>query len=154
MVRDVICDCDGCENIHLLSIKAVLHCGEVLVWKVRKFKELSGTSVMTAHRLMKNHVPVKEYILVAEEFDRAWGGMPGQEGTPLVEECEGIGKVNVAYYVPDFDLLAPPAATNRLRQARTMAVMMLFLLRRKLGLLPKREFHSLANLGPVAAKSA
>ena len=56
---------------------------------------------------MKNHVPVKEYILVTEEFDRASGGMPGQKGTPLVEECEGIGKVNVTYYVPDSDLLAP-----------------------------------------------
>ena len=154
MIRDVICECDGCENIHILSIKAVLHCGEVLVRKVRRFEELAGTSVITAHRLMKNHVPLKEYILVTEQFDRASGGMPGQKGTPLVEECEGIGKVNVVYYAPDPNLLAPPAATNRLRQVKMVASIMLFLLLRKLRLAPKREFHSLAKLGPAFPKGA
>jgi uncharacterized protein DUF2652 len=132
----------------MLTIKAVVHCGEVLVHKVRRFEELSGTSVIVAHRLMKNHVPIKEYILVSDAFCRASGGMPGQPGTRLVEDCEGIGQVDVVYYTPDSNLVGPTATPNLRRRIKVTMAMMLFLTRRKLGLVPKRRLHHLPGLLP------
>jgi class 3 adenylate cyclase len=153
MSRDVRCNCGACESIHTLSIKGVLHCGEVVLRKVRRFEELSGTSVITAHRLMKNHVPLTEYILATEEFAQVSGGLPGQTGTPLVEDCEGIGRVNVVYYAPDPTIMAPPVPRNLGRQMKMMATMMVFLVRHKLGLLPAREFHNLSAASDSPAKS-
>jgi class 3 adenylate cyclase len=148
LAQSVLCNCGACQNVHMLSIKAVLHCGEVLLHKVRRFDELSGTSVIVAHRLMKNHVPIKEYILVSDAFCRASGGMPGQPGTPLVEDCEGIGQVDVVYYTPDPNLVGPVAELNLWRRIKVTMAMMLFLIRRKLGLVPRRRFHHLPGLLP------
>ena len=154
MVKDVMCDCGACSAVGGLSIKAVLHCGEVTLRKVRKFEELSGMSVITAHRLMKNHVPVKEYILVTDTFNKIAGGMPGQAGTPLVEDCEGVGPVGVVYYVPDRSITAQSAAADRWRQMKTMAKVMAFLTRRKLGLNKPRKFHHLLELNIPIRESA
>jgi class 3 adenylate cyclase len=147
MHEDVVCTCNACTNIVHLTIKCVVHCGEVTMRKFRKFEELSGMCVITAHRLMKNSVPVKEYILVTETFDRAAGGMPGQTGTPLVEHCEGVGEVKVVYYTPDRTLQTQPVAVNRWRQIRMMAGTVVFLAARKLGLRKERSFHGLEGIG-------
>lgn len=146
MQRDVMCDCGACVAVGDLSIKAVLHCGEVTIRQFRRFEELTGMPVITAHRLMKNSVPVKEYLLTTEVFNKAAGGMPGQQGTPLVEDCEGVGKVNTVYYIPDRTLKPEPAAPNRWRQMKFMARMMAFFTRRRLGLTKNRKFSSLEAL--------
>ncbi len=146
MIRDIVCDCGGCTAIVDLSIKAVLHCGEVTVRKFRRFEELSGMSVITAHRLMKNSVPLKEYMLATEAFDRIAGGRPSRPGVPLVEACEGVGPVKVVYYAPDPNIRPAPAAVNRWRQMKLMGSVMTFLGMRRLGLLKQRKYHSLVGL--------
>jgi uncharacterized protein DUF2652 len=147
MIQTVICDCGGCEQIPGLTIKAVLHCGEINRRKFRKVEELSGMPVITAHRLMKNSVPVKEYLLVTDEFNRMAGGMPGQSGTPLVEDCEGVGPVKVVYYTPDRSAQRPPVETNLWRKMKIIANVMRFLALRKLGFMKERKFHNLEKLG-------
>jgi len=151
MIQYVKCDCGGCEQLPNLSIKAVLHCGEINRRKFRKVEELSGMSVITAHRLMKNSVPVKEYLLVTDEFKRVAGGMPGQAGTPLVEDCEGVGPVKVVYYLPDRSAQRPPVETSLWREMKFMAKIMKLLTLRKLGFMKGRRFHNLEKLGTAAA---
>lgn len=154
MVKDVICGCGGCTEIGDLTIKAVLHCGEVTLRKFRRFEELSGVSVITAHRLMKNNVPIKEYMLVTDAFNRIAGGMPGRAGTPLVEEYDGVGQVSVVYYTPDRSVQPPAAIANRWRQIKMIGRVMTFLGMRRLGLLKQRKFHSLASLDiPIQEKA-
>lgn len=146
MVKDAICECGGCGQIGDLTIKAVLHCGEVTLRKFRRFNELSGMSVITAHRLLKNHVPLKEYLLVTDAFTRIAGGIPGRAGTPLVEECAGVGQVDCVYYEPDRSVQLPAVAANRWRQFKLVGRVMTFLGMRRLGLLKQRKYHSLAAL--------
>lgn len=143
MIRDVICECDACEAIVDLTIKAVLHHGEVQQRRFHRFNKISGVPVIEAHRLLKNSVPVKEYLLCSASFDAVSGGVKGQTGKALVEHCEGIGDFNVVYYVPDSACVMKPAAVDRWRQLKFMARMSSFLIQRQLGL-KKRRFHNLA----------
>jgi len=65
--RDLIacdsCMCDACRNIEKLKLKVVLHSGEVALKQIRQFEELAGEEVILVHRLLKNTIPSKEYIL-------------------------------------------------------------------------------------------
>jgi len=65
---DGLCTCDACTEVVHLRIKAVVNFGKVLVRRVRKFEELSGTPVIIAHRLLKNAVPLDEYVRVPRLF--------------------------------------------------------------------------------------
>lgn len=142
MIRDVVCDCEACTAIVDLSIKAVLHHGEVQQRRIHGFNKVSGLPVIEAHRLLKNKVPVKEYLLCSSAFDAVSGGLDGHEGTALVEHCEGIGDFSVVYYVPDESSRTQPAAADHWRRLRFMARMASFLMQRRLGL-KKRRFHNL-----------
>lgn len=143
MIRDVSCECEACKAVVDLSMKAVLHHGEVQLRRIHKFTKISGMSVIEAHRLLKNNVPVKEYLLCSVAFDEVSGGLEGQTGTALVEHCEGIGEFNVVYYVPDHASATEPAAEDRWRQLKFALRISSFLIQRRLGL-KKRRFHNLA----------
>lgn len=58
------CSCDACSNITALALKAFVHVGEIAIKQVRQFEELAGEPVILLHRLMKNHVPLREYVLL------------------------------------------------------------------------------------------
>ena len=60
------CNCDACSNITALNLKALVHVGEVAIKQVRQFDELAGEPVILLHRLMKNTVPSREYVLLTQ----------------------------------------------------------------------------------------
>ena len=61
---------------------------------MRQFEELAGEEVILIHRLLKNHVPSREYVLMTEPVKRAIGdAVP--ESSPLREEIEGLDPVTV-----------------------------------------------------------
>jgi class 3 adenylate cyclase len=95
-----VCVCDACAHLEQLRIKALVHVGDVLFKQVRQFEELAGEPVIVAHRLLKNSVKLEQYVLVTEEFDRLAGGLPGLEGAPMSEDCDGIGAVRTVVYDP------------------------------------------------------
>lgn len=86
------CECDACANIQQLSLKALLHVGEIAIRQWRQFTELAGEPVILIHRLLKNHVPVRDYLLMTDAFLRL-GGL--EHGHLLVEQVEGLGAVQV-----------------------------------------------------------
>jgi class 3 adenylate cyclase len=94
------CPCDACTNISQLKLKAILHHGEVAFKRIRQFEELAGQDVILAHRLLKNAIPSKEYILMTREFYRLSGGLPNQKPEVRVEYAEGIGKTDIMVYYP------------------------------------------------------
>ncbi len=85
---DGLCNCTGCTEVVHLNIKAVLNFGSIVVKQVRQFEEISGTPVIIAHRLLKNSVPLEEYVLLAEDFERALCGTP-PGGIHITEHCQG-----------------------------------------------------------------
>lgn len=71
------CECDACANISQLTLKAFLHVGEIAIRQWRQFTELAGEPLILIHRLLKNRVPVREYLLMTDAFVRTGGLEPG-----------------------------------------------------------------------------
>src|ERR1700732_1737069 len=64
--RDISCECASCEQLDKLSLKFVVHQGEVAEQKVKRHVELAGVDVILVHRMLKNSVPVLEYVLMTD----------------------------------------------------------------------------------------
>ena len=54
--RRTTCECNACRAIPTLDLKFFVHHGDYIVQTVSGIKELVGSDVNLAHRLMKNHV--------------------------------------------------------------------------------------------------
>jgi hypothetical protein len=102
------CGCDACQGIDRLRLKLLLHLGEIAVKQVRQFTELAGRPLILVHRLLKNGVPSREYILMSEEFLAA--APPLRHLAWLDEEVDGVGPARIGY------LLATPEALASLPQ--------------------------------------
>lgn len=81
------CDCDACANISRLSLKALLHVGEIVIRQWRQHTEIAGEPVILIHRLLKNTVPAREYILYTEAFAQLAGS---EAGVAMEEPIEGL----------------------------------------------------------------
>lgn len=93
------CGCDACANISRLCLKAFVHRGEIAIKRVLRFEELAGEPVILVHRLMKNHVPSREYVLLSAEAGRHAGLAPGI-GTTHRESFEGMGEIDLLLLSP------------------------------------------------------
>jgi len=67
---NTLCVCDGCQQAGNLKIKLVGHLGEAAVQRVKNLTELAGVDVIIVHRMLKNDVPVTEYMLMTEPVHR------------------------------------------------------------------------------------
>ena len=72
--------------------------GTVAFVKVRQFEELVGGDVVLIHRLLKNSIEAREYILMTEPFYRLAGELHGCTGISKLEHCEGIGSTDVRVF--------------------------------------------------------
>ena len=106
LVAERMCSCDACMQSGQLTLKFVAHAGEVAIQKVKRLTELAGVDVILVHRLLKNSVPVAEYVLMSEEVNRALDAA-GVAGDPaeIEEELEGLGRFRTFYL--ELDGLAP-----------------------------------------------
>ncbi|OOK82898.1 hypothetical protein BZL30_1292 [Mycobacterium kansasii] len=64
--KDIACDCKSCSQLGNLSLKFVTHEGDVAEQKVKRRVELAGFDVILVHRMLKNLVPVPEYVLMTD----------------------------------------------------------------------------------------
>jgi Protein of unknown function (DUF2652) len=91
------CSCDACANINDLGLKAFVHVGEVALKQVRQFEELAGENVILIHRLLKNQVPAREYVLLSETaYEPLRETLP--DATALRDEIDGESVLT--YWVP------------------------------------------------------
>jgi hypothetical protein len=51
-----------------LSLKLILHYGDITVYDVKGFKKLYGEAIVEAHQLLKNGNGISEYILVTKHY--------------------------------------------------------------------------------------
>lgn len=97
LAANTLCPCDGCVQAGRLRIKVVGHLGEVAVRKVKHLTELAGVDVIVVHRLLKNPVPVAEYLLMTEPFFRRIEAVAAPLARPLEIEIEDIGPTPTWY---------------------------------------------------------
>ena len=94
------CTCEACGGVERLQLKAFVHAGEIAVKPVRQFQELAGENVILVHRLLKNHVPRREYVLMTEVV-RAAAELDPALPQSHREDLEGIGDTQLWLLAPD-----------------------------------------------------
>ena len=94
------CSCDACTNVLNLRLKAFMHCGEIAIKQLRGFTELAGEDVILLHRLLKNDVDSREYVLLTDAVCALWPEA-GAIGHAASVVCDGVGKAGVRVIPPD-----------------------------------------------------
>jgi hypothetical protein len=117
-----LCPCAGCKEAADLTLKFVAHVGEVATQTIRHRLKLVGIDVILVHRLLKNPVPVPEYVLITDDLRRTGSSTFPDPMHEIAPELEGIGPVR-AFYVDvaglDGAATPSPAPTWRGRLGRT-----------------------------------
>lgn len=97
LTADSVCNCESCGQISNLKLKFVAHNGEIALQKVKRNVELAGVDVILVHRMLKNDVPLKEYVLMTDELKSGLPEALRSASTPLQHDFEGIGEVQTHY---------------------------------------------------------
>lgn len=104
------CDCGSCGQVANLSLKFVAHQGEVAEQKVKRRTELAGIDVILVHRMLKNQVPVAEYVLMTDAVAQCLDDPVRQDCTELIHEFEGLGSLPTYYLGLDRSVVQPQVA--------------------------------------------
>lgn len=99
-LRDILalttCPCQACVRAPDLSLKLIAHHGTYTRQRIGGVNQVHGADVIVPHRLAKNHVPSREYILacppVMERLDGRTAGFTWHE-----EDVADFGVIRVAY---------------------------------------------------------
>lgn len=110
LAANTLCPCDGCQQAGKLRLKLVGHVGDVAVRKIRRMTELAGVDVIIVHRMLKNAVPVPEYLLMTEPFFRRVGSQAAATARPVDLEIEDVGPTE-AWYVDLAEVKPAPVAS-------------------------------------------
>ncbi|HEX8011377.1 MAG TPA: DUF2652 domain-containing protein [Casimicrobiaceae bacterium] len=94
---NTLCVCDGCQQAGNLKIKLVGHFGEAALQKVKRLTELAGVDVILVHRLLKNDVPVPEYMLMTEPVHRRVDRSLRERAQALALELPELGRTETFY---------------------------------------------------------
>ena len=107
------CPCNACQMIGGLGLKFIVHRGTYSRQIVAGVTQLHGTDVNLVHRLLKNSVPLREYLLATDAASGAWpaGARAGYVDAP---QHYDLGDVAAAY----LDLAAVRA--DALREDRSV----------------------------------
>lgn len=63
-----ICQCGACSQANGLELKFIIHYGDIAKKQVKTFSKLFGTDLVVVHRLMKNDIPMDEYVLITHQL--------------------------------------------------------------------------------------
>lgn len=130
-----MCICESCCSIADLRLKVVMHAGEVEFQQIRSFVKLFGLDVILVHRMLKNSLRSKEYVLMTDSLYRQVGDFHALTPEKRREEFEGIGKVDTVVFYPTEEMIgvtglraqaAPPSLFRKLGNWLMMDVVMVF----------------------------
>jgi Protein of unknown function (DUF2652) len=122
-----VCRCDACAQTGALSVKIVAHVGEVAEQDVRGRVSLAGVDVILVHRMLKNSVPVPEYVLMTEAAYNACEPFVREHGTEIEEELEGLGTerlwfVDIGHIAAEPEPIPQPTKGQRAAHATTLTL--------------------------------
>jgi hypothetical protein len=84
------CGCAICKNVGELKLKVIVHVGRAVFHEIAGRSQISGPDVILAHRLLKNSLPNRQYLLLTEPAYRELGR---EMGASFEEGYEGFGSV-------------------------------------------------------------
>jgi hypothetical protein len=92
---DRICDCGACSTASSLSLKMIIHSGELGFTKVNKQKKIFGKDLIIVHKLLKNDIGLSEYLLFSDEIIKL---LPTNKNlTKGVSKYDKIGEIHYQY---------------------------------------------------------
>lgn len=94
------CACHACDHAHDLQLKQVVHVGEVAIEQIGRFEKLFGLDVILVHRMLKNSVPSKEYVMMTDRLYKNMRDFFGLEPERRTEAFEGVGEVETLVFYP------------------------------------------------------
>src|SRR5271154_6147972 len=97
IAKDHSCECASCAQLDNLSLKFVAHEGQVAEQKVKRNVELAGVDVILVHRMLKNTVPVPEYVLLTDPVAQSLDEAMRLRSKPLMHDFEGLGETSTHY---------------------------------------------------------
>ena len=100
MQQRTICLCGACQAIINLTLKFVVHHGQLAEIKVGRFIKQSGAEMIVAHRLLKNSIDNHEYLLMTEKLLNQVADSAEtveMEWISASEEYDSIGKVDYRF---------------------------------------------------------
>ncbi|PKP51205.1 MAG: hypothetical protein CVT95_01420 [Bacteroidetes bacterium HGW-Bacteroidetes-12] len=117
--RDRICDCGSCTHTPNLTLKFVVHYGNVIEKRILGHLQLMGPEVTTAHKLMKNNLDVHEYLLfteniISDEKERLLVGLDFQKSESTYSDVGTVGYY-YAYLKSLLDKIPEPKAREELQ---------------------------------------
>lgn len=95
--KDLACECASCAQLDNLSLKFVVHQGEVAEQRVKRHVELAGLDVILVHRMLKNLVPVVEYVLMTDPVAACLDEPVRSLCQPLIHMFDDIGETPTHY---------------------------------------------------------
>src|SRR5438552_4626574 len=111
-IKDVTtCPCKACANVGILTLKFICHRGEYLPQTFMNKTTYVGNAVNMAHRLLKNTVPSREYLLVTHEALARFPSGVRDQMTAHREQYD-LGGVD-AHWMDLSPLRADPRARDR-----------------------------------------
>ena len=120
--RDNVCQCGACQTVSNLTLKFITHFGNLSEVEIRDFNKIMGSDVILAHRLLKNKVDSREYLLLSEKYleTQSFVSNDVEEWITYkenVEEIDSFGKVNTKYidFKPLLKLISPISELNKSR---------------------------------------
>ncbi len=63
-----ICQCGACLTASKLSLKFIVHSGEIGFTNIKNSKKPFGTDIILLHKLLKNDIMLSEYILFTDQY--------------------------------------------------------------------------------------
>jgi class 3 adenylate cyclase len=92
------CGCRACDLVPTLTMKALAHYGRYNVLRVGPSQQLHGADVIVPHRLAKNSVPSREYVLATPALAERLSEKDRARFTWRDEDAGEFGKLRVGYY--------------------------------------------------------
>ncbi len=90
--KNFFCKCESCMTASDLTLKFIAHYGACKEVPIHNATKLIGSDVILSHKLLKNTVPEREYILLSEKYLRH------QQSKSIIEEDWVDIKSNIEYF--------------------------------------------------------
>ncbi len=92
-----LCPCSACEQLDDLTVKFVAHIGDCVKQTVAGRTTLAGLDVILVHRMLKNAVPIAEYVLMTDAVLARLPVEVRERAAHLEQDLEGIGRERLHY---------------------------------------------------------
>lgn len=95
-----ICNCGSCKTTIDLDLKFLVHYGDLSMIKVKNIIKPYGKEVIKIHQLLKNQIPVNEYVLFTTNTAVLFQNEMGENWLQNPNE-ESAGEVTYSYKILD-----------------------------------------------------